>query len=89
MYNVDAIHFYHSDQPDFGAFWRSEYEEENFEENADILYDQLKPLYDQLHAYVRRKLYNVYGEEYVNLKGPIPVPITGKKESLDHFIRNR
>ena len=35
-------------------------------------------MYLELHAYVRRKLYEHYGSEYVNLKGPIPAHLLGK-----------
>ncbi|MED6288782.1 hypothetical protein CHARACLAT_029881 [Characodon lateralis] len=30
-----------------------------------------------LHAFVRRKLYNFYGPKYINLKGPIPAHLLG------------
>ena len=69
----------YTDQPDCGALWRSEYEQPDLEETIDSLYEQLKPFYQQLHAYVRRKLHGVYGDDFVNLRGPIPVPITGEQ----------
>ena len=65
------------DQPDNGAYWRSWYEVEDLEPMVEELYNQLAPLYQNLHAYVRRKLYNVYGEDYINLRGPIPAHILG------------
>lgn len=63
---------------DNGAFWRSLYETPTFEEDLEKLYLQLQPLYLNLHAYVRRALYNKYGKEYINLKGPIPAHLLGK-----------
>ena len=39
---------------------------------------QLEPLYLELHAYVRRKLYNYYGADYINLNAPIPAHLLGK-----------
>lgn len=66
-----------NDQPDNGAYWRSWYEVDNLEEMAEELYNQLTPLYNNLHAYVRRKLYNVYGGDYINLRGPIPAHVLG------------
>eukprot|EP00057_Strongylocentrotus_purpuratus_P002482 XP_003724613.1 PREDICTED: angiotensin-converting enzyme isoform X4 [Strongylocentrotus purpuratus] len=66
-----------NDQPDNGAYWRSWYEVDNLEEMTEELYTQLSPLYNNLHAYVRRKLYEVYGGEYINLRGPIPAHIFG------------
>uniref|UniRef100_A0A8C6N882 Angiotensin-converting enzyme n=1 Tax=Melopsittacus undulatus TaxID=13146 RepID=A0A8C6N882_MELUD len=62
---------------DNGAFWRSLYETSTFEEDLERLYLQLQPLYLNLHAYVRRALYRKYGEEYINLKGPIPAHLLG------------
>lgn len=66
-----------NDQPDCGAYWRSWYETPDLQAQVEQLYIQLKPLYQQLHAYVRRKLYNVYGEDFINLRGPIPAHILG------------
>ena len=77
----------YTDQPDTGAYWRSSYEVEDLKSDVQKLYDELKPFYQQLHAYVRRKLFNVYGSKYVNLEGPIPAHILGKF-SLDHNRTN-
>ena len=33
-----------------------------FENDIMGLHSELEPLYKELHAYVRRKLYNIYGE---------------------------
>uniref|UniRef100_A0A3B4GUW0 Angiotensin-converting enzyme n=1 Tax=Pundamilia nyererei TaxID=303518 RepID=A0A3B4GUW0_9CICH len=64
----------HSDN---GAFWRSLYETPTFEEDLETLWKELEPLYLNLHAYVRRGLYNKYGSNYINLKGPIPAHLLG------------
>uniref|UniRef100_A0A7N8WUW1 Angiotensin-converting enzyme n=1 Tax=Mastacembelus armatus TaxID=205130 RepID=A0A7N8WUW1_9TELE len=64
----------HSDN---GAFWRSLYETPTFEEDLEMLWTELEPLYKNLHAYVRRALYNKYGSNYINLKGPIPAHLLG------------
>lgn len=47
---------------DLGDQWRSNYESDTFEDDVLALYEQVEPLYRQLHAYVRRRLYEVYGE---------------------------
>lgn len=65
----------HSDN---GAFWRSLYETPTFEEDLESLWKELEPLYQNVHAYVRRALYNKYGSKYINLKGPIPAHLLGK-----------
>ncbi|XP_048869765.1 angiotensin-converting enzyme [Brienomyrus brachyistius] len=62
---------------DTGAYWRSWYETPTFEQDLENLYQQLEPLYLNLHAYVRRKLYLQYGPKYINLRGPIPAHLLG------------
>lgn len=63
---------------DTGAFWRSLYETPTFEEDLEALWKELEPLYQNVHAYVRRGLYKKYGSERINLKGPIPAHLLGK-----------
>ncbi|XP_075436513.1 angiotensin-converting enzyme [Ascaphus truei] len=62
---------------DTGAYWRSWYASPTFEEDLEKLYQQLEPLYLNLHAFVRRKLYERYGAKYINLMGPIPAHLLG------------
>ncbi|KAF7239084.1 Angiotensin-converting enzyme [Varanus komodoensis] len=62
---------------DTGAYWRSWYDSPTFEDDLEGLYHQLEPLYLNLHAFVRRKLYEQYGSKYINLKGPIPAHLLG------------
>ncbi|KAI4807922.1 hypothetical protein KUCAC02_027695, partial [Chaenocephalus aceratus] len=64
----------HSDN---GAFWRSLYETPTFEEDLEALWKELEPLYQNVHAYVRRSLFKKYGSERINLKGPIPANLLG------------
>ncbi|CAG0910896.1 unnamed protein product, partial [Cyprideis torosa] len=63
--------------PDMGAYWLRAYETPTFKEDVEELWQQIKPLYDQLHAYVRRALREHYGKELVSAKGPIPVHLLG------------
>ncbi|XP_053121534.1 angiotensin-converting enzyme isoform X2 [Hemicordylus capensis] len=62
---------------DTGDYWRSWYDSPTFEDDLEQLYHQLEPLYLNLHAFVRRKLYDRYGPKYINLKGPIPAHLLG------------
>uniref|UniRef100_A0A8D0GV64 Angiotensin-converting enzyme n=1 Tax=Sphenodon punctatus TaxID=8508 RepID=A0A8D0GV64_SPHPU len=62
---------------DTGAYWRSWYDSPTFEDDLEQIYHQLEPLYLNLHAFVRRKLYERYGPKYINLKGPIPAHLLG------------
>ncbi|XP_036611538.1 angiotensin-converting enzyme-like [Trichosurus vulpecula] len=62
---------------DTGASWRAVYESPTLEKDLEQLYYEMEPLYLNLHAYVRRALYNYYGSQYINLKGPIPAHLLG------------
>ncbi|XP_057183701.1 angiotensin-converting enzyme-like [Triplophysa rosa] len=73
---------------DTGAYWRSLYESLTFEQDLENLFIQLEPLYQNLHAFVRRKLYDFYGPKYINLKGPIPAHLLGNMWSQNWNIYN-
>lgn len=62
---------------DNAAYWMKDYEADDFPEQIDALWEQLKPLYLQLHAYVRRELRKKYGEDIVSKDGPIPAHLLG------------
>jgi peptidyl-dipeptidase A len=61
-----------------GAMWRSKYDmtPEAFAAELDRLWEQVRPLYVSLHAYVRWKLREKYGDA-VPAKGPIPAHLLG------------
>jgi peptidyl-dipeptidase A len=63
---------------DTGAMWRSKYDmpPEAFSAELDRLWEQVRPLYLSLHAYVRAKLREKYGD-VVPEKGPIPAHLLG------------
>ena len=62
---------------DYGDQWRQKYETKELESDVRRLYRQVEPLYKQLHAYIRRKLYETYGPDQVDLKGPLPAHLLG------------
>jgi peptidyl-dipeptidase A len=64
---------------DAGAMWRSNYDmpADDFTKEAARLWDQVKPLYSQLHCYVRGKLQKKYGAERVPDGKPIPAHLLG------------
>ena len=39
------------------------------------LFAEMKDFYADLHAYVRRKLFEIYGEDVIDLKGPLPASV--------------
>jgi len=64
---------------DAGALWRSNYDmpPDELTKETDRLWEQLKPLYESLHAYVRGQLRKKYGHEIVPAHGPIPAHLLG------------
>ncbi len=64
---------------DAGALWRSNYDmaPDAFAKELDRLWEQLRPLYLSLHAYVRGQLAKKYGKEIVPPNGPIPAHLLG------------
>lgn len=62
---------------DYGEEWRQKYEITDLEAVVRQLYQEIEPLYRQLHAYIRRRLHNVYGAKVIDLKGPLPAHLLG------------
>jgi peptidyl-dipeptidase A len=63
---------------DTGAMWRAKYDmpPDDFTKELDRLWNQVRPLYVELHAYVRMKLRQKYGD-VVPAAGPIPAHLLG------------
>jgi peptidyl-dipeptidase A len=70
---------------DVGQLWRSRYDmtPDAFEQEVERLWEQVKPLYEQLHCHVRGKLNEKYGDEKVPKDGLIPAHITGNMWAQD------
>ena len=64
---------------DLGEMWRAEYDMSptEFQDEAARLWEQVKPLYDELHCAVRAKLGLRYGTDKVPQDGPIPAHLLG------------
>ena len=64
---------------DTGALWRGGYDMDGdaFVKEADRLWGQVKPLYDQLHCNTRAALNATYGDEIVPLDKPIRADLLG------------
>jgi len=64
---------------DVGAMWRSKYDmpPEAFQAEVERLWQQVRPLYEALHAHVRASLAKKYGKELVPEDGLIPAPLLG------------
>ena len=59
--------------------WFSQYDmpADDFLDETDRVWDELKPLYDALHCHVREELSNHYGEEVVSKTGNLPAHVLG------------
>jgi peptidyl-dipeptidase A len=70
---------------DVGAMWRSNYDmpPEAFAAELDRLWQQVRPLYVSLHAYVRWQLEKQYGAPAVREDAPIPAHLLGNMWSQD------
>ena len=64
---------------DAGAMWRAGYDmpPDSFVAVVDKLWQEVRPLYVQLHAYVRRRLVTRYGATLVPPNGMLPVHLLG------------
>jgi peptidyl-dipeptidase A len=69
---------------DNGAMWRSKYDmtPDEFAKELDRLWEQVKPLYLSLHAYVRARLHEKYGDA-VPANGAIPAHLLGNMWAQD------
>ena len=70
---------------DMGALWKAGYDmkPEAFETDVDRLWQEVKPLYDELHCYTRSKLQKTYGKDRVADKAPIPAHLLGNMWAQD------
>ncbi|MEQ1726026.1 MAG: M2 family metallopeptidase [Sphingopyxis sp.] len=64
---------------DVGALWRSNYDmtPEQFSALTERLWQEVKPLYDALHCYVRAGLNTRYGDDVQAATGPIRADLLG------------
>ncbi len=64
---------------DTSELWLAGYDmpSKDFQDEINALWNDLKPLYDELHCYVRAKLGEVYGTDIVPQSGPIPAHLLG------------
>jgi peptidyl-dipeptidase A len=67
------------DFPDLGVMWRARYDmsPEEADQEAERLWQQVKPLYDALHCHTRAQLARKYGEDKVPAGKPIPAHLFG------------
>ncbi|KFE70280.1 Peptidyl-dipeptidase A precursor [Hyalangium minutum] len=68
-----------------GDLWKSAYDmsPDAFEKDTQRLWQQVKPLYDDLHCYVRGQLAKKYGADKVPAGKPIPAHLLGNMWSQE------
>lgn len=56
--------------------WLAEYEDSTLESQLENIFEEIRPLYQQLHAYVRHSLKTKYGD-LIDEHGLIPMHLLG------------
>lgn len=58
-------------------YWSFPYESHHFREEMEVVWSEVQPLYELIHAYSRRKLREFYGPDRINNNAPLPDHILG------------
>jgi hypothetical protein len=58
--------------------WIGKYESKDLPETVKKLVQQVMPLYKKLHAYLRRKLWEKYGDIVIDRTDSIPAHVVGE-----------
>uniref|UniRef100_A0A1A9WU14 Angiotensin-converting enzyme n=1 Tax=Glossina brevipalpis TaxID=37001 RepID=A0A1A9WU14_9MUSC len=61
----------------YAEYWEHFYEDPDFEKNVHAVYKAILPLYQQIHGYVRFRLFQHYGPDVMAIKGNIPIHLLG------------
>lgn len=62
------------------------YESPNLQQDIDEVWEMIRPLYEELHAYIRRKLRDLYGPEKIGTHALLPAHILGTNIILIFYI---
>lgn len=65
------------DYSNAAEYWSFPFDLYNFEYEMENVWKEILPLYEMLHAYVRRKLRDFYGPDKINRNAPLPSHILG------------
>jgi len=63
-------------------YWLFPYESPTFRYELEGVWEQVRPLYELMHAYVRRKLRDLYGPDKLSRKAPLPAHVLGMSQIL-------
>ncbi|XP_072177209.1 angiotensin-converting enzyme-like [Diadema setosum] len=56
---------------------------DNLKREAADMYNEMRPVYQNMHSFVRRKLYDKYGPDVIDPQGPIPADRLGTMTGQD------
>ncbi|KAH0812410.1 hypothetical protein GEV33_010379 [Tenebrio molitor] len=62
---------------DTSEYWSFPFESSTLSIDLEDAWEDVKPLYELLHAYVRRRLRDYYGPEKLNRQAPLPAHVLG------------
>lgn len=71
------IFFLLSDFSNAADFYSSQFDSPRFQDEMENVWQEILPLYEQIHTYVRRKLREFYGPDKINRNAPMPAHILG------------
>ncbi|KAB0802628.1 hypothetical protein PPYR_04814 [Photinus pyralis] len=76
------------DFTDTADYWMFPYESPSLTHDLEEAWETVKPLYELLHAYVRRRLRDFYGPEKINRRAPLPAHVLGNMwgQSWSHIF---
>lgn len=66
-----------SDFSNAADYWTTSYESADFRQDVENAWSEILPLYELIHAYVRRKLREFYGPNLINRNAPLPDHVLG------------
>lgn len=66
-----------SDFTNAAEYWTFPFESINIRQEAENVWTEILPLYELIHAYVRRKLREFYGPNRINRNAPLPDHVLG------------
>lgn len=58
-------------------YWTFQFESYNIRQDMETVWNEVLPLYELLHAYVRRKLREYYGPNRISRNAPLPDHVLG------------
>ncbi|KAJ8949035.1 hypothetical protein NQ314_008303, partial [Rhamnusium bicolor] len=74
------------DFTDTAEYWSFPFESPALNLDLEDAWEEVKPLYELLHAYVRRRLREYYGPERISRQAPLPAHILGNILAEDFFV---